>query len=282
MANNPFRKPYVFSKKWAIWDAIIIPFGIYANLKPTGETFGSFITNAITIIWTFVIIPWVIMRVWRAKRGRTPQGKYYEMSDSAISHAILELPSGKKPRTTTQLTLDNGVLVISGASVNLAEIKSARIGDPRSRLKIPFKVMTWSALLGSLYFIMQPFILILYLDYVPAIAASFPNSAPASRAKVYEILHTHAPLSFFVHSQALLAPALKAVGVSVAFGLIFRVLKFQVAFVIETTTGKVFFLPFRVPRNPFKNMKLATRQKKFIKKVKIAMKSARRNQKSES
>jgi hypothetical protein len=282
MANNPFRKPYVFSKKWAIWDAIIIPFGIYANLKPTGETFGSFVTNAITIIWTFVIIPWVIMRVWRAKRGRTPQGKYYEMSDSAISHAILELPSGKKPRTTTQLTLDNGVLVISGASVNLAEIKSARIGDPRSRLKIPFKVMTWSGLLGSLYFIMQPLILILYLDYVPAIAASFSNHSPASRERDYEILHTHAPFSVFVHSQALLVPALKAVGVMVALQLILRVLKFQLAFVIETTTGKVLFVPFRIPRNPFKNRKLNISLKKFIKKVKIAMKSARQNQKSES
>ena len=282
MANNPFRTPYVFSKKWAIWDAIIIPLGIYANLKPTGETFGSFVTNAITVISIFVIIPWVIMRVRRAQRGRTPQGKYYEMNDPAISHEILELPSGKKPRTTTQLTLDNGVLVISGASVNVAEIKSVRIGDPRSHLKIPFKVMTWSALLGPLYFLMQPIILILYVYYVPVIAASSPSTIADERERVYEILHTHSPFSLIVHSQALLVPSLKAMGVIVALELILRLLKFQLAFVIETITGKVFFVPFRIPRNPFKKMKSDSRRNKFIKKLKIAMKSARQNQKSES
>jgi len=282
MANNPFRRPYVFSKKWAIWDAIIIPFGIYANLKPTGETFGSFVSNAITIICIFVIFPWVIMRVRRAQRGRTPQGEYYEMNDPAIRHAILELPSGKKSRTTTQVTLDNGVLNISGASVNVAEIKSVRIGDPRSHLKIPIKVMNWSAALGSLYLLMQPLLLIMYLDYLPAISATFPNNKPDSKERVYEILHTHSPFSLFVHSQALLVPFLKAMGVLVAFELILRLLKFQLSFVIETIDGKVFFAPFRFPRNPFKKIKSDSRRNNFIKKVKIAMKSARQSQKYES
>jgi len=32
MARNPFRKPYIFSKKWAIWFVVGIPFILYADL----------------------------------------------------------------------------------------------------------------------------------------------------------------------------------------------------------------------------------------------------------
>jgi len=274
MIRNPFRKPYVFSKKWAVWLVVGVPFILYADLTDPSAKKSDVVSTTLLALFISVLAPWVIMRISRALKGKSPQGKTYDEDGTVIDGEVLNLKLGYRPRVRVQARLINGVVEIPEGKIAVAEIKSIKAKDPRALFaKLPFQIIKLALWLLYLYFLLQPLLLVVALVLVPWLQKQLNVPRPQTHDQIYEQLHTQKYLSHVVHSQALLQPALIALFIFVLI-IILKPFIVKTALVIETIDGKSMLMPFSYSLSPhIQNYVEVKRVKRFIKKVKKARKS---------
>jgi len=279
MARNPFRKPYVFSKKWAIWSALVIPYSVYANLTAPGAKSSDAITAVLVACVFFVLVPWAFMRIRRALQGKTPQGKYYYGQDGdVVNGEVLNLKLGYWPRVKIQAQLIDGVVEIPTGKIAVGDIKSIKAKDPRPLfIKIPLNIFRLIYGLIYLYFLLQP-LLLLTLFEIPDYVQKLVNGQQIiSRDQMYEQLLKIKFFSHFVHSQALLQPFLIVLSI-VLIGIILKPFIDKTALVIKTNDGNSLYMPFSTSLNPYIMLLVeGKRLRRFIKKVKKAQKQSRKS-----
>jgi len=279
MMRNPFRKPYVFSKKWAIWSALVIPFTVYVNLNTTGAKTSDAIAAVLVACVFFVLIPWAFMRIRRALQGKTPQGKYYYGQErEVVDGEVLNLKLGYWPRVKVQARLVDGIVEIPTGEIAVGEIKSIKAKDPRPLfIKIPILIFGLVPGILYLYFISQPLLLVTNI-YIPKyIQQQFNEPQLISHDQIYEQLHTQKYYSHVIHSQALLQPTLLALSF-ILIGLILKPFIVKSALVIKTKDGNILYMPFSTSMNPYIMLLVEGRRvRRFIKKVKKAQKRSRKS-----
>ena len=274
MIRNPFSKPYVFSKKWAVWLVVGVPFILYADLTDPSAKKSDVVSTTLLALFISVLAPWVIMRISRALKGKSPQGKTYDDDGNVIDGEVLNLNLGYRPRVRVQARLIDGVVKIPGGEIAVADIKSIKAKDPRALFaKLPFQIIRLALWLLYLYFLLQPFLLVDALVLTPWLQKQLKVPRPQTHDQIYEQLHVQKYLSHVVHSQALLKPTLISLSILVLI-IILKPFIVKTALVIETIDGKSMFMPFSYSLSPhIHNYIEVKRVKRFIKKVKKAHKS---------
>ncbi len=279
MARNPFRKPYVFSKKWAIWSALVIPYSVYANLTAPGAKSSDAITAVLVACVFFVLVPWAFMRIRRALQGKTPQGKYYYGQDGdVVDGEVLNLKLGYWPRVKIQAQLIDGVVEIPTGKIAVGDIKSIKAKDPRSLIvKLPINIFRLIYGLIYLYFLLQPLLLLTLFEIPDYVQKLFNGQQIISRDQMYEELLKIKFFAYMVHSQALLQPFLIVLSI-VLIGIILKPFIDKNALVIKTNDGNSLYMPFSTSLNPYIMFLVeGKRIRRFIKKVKKAQKRSRKN-----
>ncbi len=279
MARNPFRKPYVFSKKWAIWSALVIPYSVYANLTAPGAKSSDAITAVLVACVFFVLVPWAFMRIRRALQGKTPQGKYYYGQDGdVVDGEVLNLKLGYWPRVKIQAQLIDGVVEIPTGKIAVGDIKSIKAKDPRPLfIKIPLNIFRLIYGLIYLYFLLQPLLLLTLFEIPDYVQKLFNGQQIISRDQMYEELLKIKFFAYMVHSQALLQPFLIVLSI-VLIGIILKPFIDKNALVIKTNDGNSLYMPFSTSLNPYIMLYVeGKRLRRFIKKVKKAKKRSRKS-----
>ncbi len=279
MARNPFRKPYVFSKKWAIWSALVIPYSVYANLTAPGAKSSDAITAVLVACVFFVLVPWAFMRIRRALQGKTPQGKYYYGQDGdVVDGEVLNLKLGYWPRVKIQAQLIDGVVEIPTGKIPVGDIKSIKAKDPRPLfIKIPLNIFRLIYGLIYLYFLLQPLLLLTLFEIPDYVQKLFNGQQIISRDQMYEELLKIKFFAYMVHSQALLQPFLIVLSI-VLIGIILKPFIDKNALVIKTNDGNSLYMPFSTSLNPYIMLYVeGKRLRRFIKKVKKAQKRSRKS-----
>ena len=279
MARNPFRKPYVFSKKWAIWSALVIPYTVYANLTAPGAKSSDAITAVLVACVFFVLVPWAFMRIRRALQGKTPQGKYYYGQDGdVVDGEVLNLKLGYWPRVKIQAQLIDGVVEIPTGKIAVGDIKSIKAKDPRPLfIKIPLNIFRLIYGLIYLYFLLQPLLLLTLFEIPDYVQKLFNGQQIISRDQMYEELLKIKFFAYMVHSQALLQPFLIVLSI-VLIGIILKPFIDKNALVIKTNDGNSLYMPFSTSLNPYIMLYVeGKRLRRFIKKVKKAQKRSRKS-----
>ena len=279
MARNPFRKPYVFSKKWAIWSALVIPYSVYANLTAPGAKSSDAITAVLVACVFFVLVPWAFMRIRRALQGKTPQGKYYYGQDGdVVDGEVLNLKLGYWPRVKIQAQLIDGVVEIPTGKIAVGDIKSIKAKDPRPLfIKIPLNIFRLIYGLIYLYFLLQPLLLLTLFEIPDYVQKLFNGQQIISRDQMYEELLKIKFFAYMVHSQALLQPFLIVLSI-VLIGIILKPFIDKNALVIKTNDGNSLYMPFSTSLNPYIMFLVeGKRIRRFIKKVKKAQKRSRKS-----
>ncbi len=279
MARNPFRKPYVFSKKWAIWSALVIPYSVYANLTAPGAKSSDAITAVLVACVFFVLVPWAFMRIRRALQGKTPQGKYYYGQDGdVVDGEVLNLKLGYWPRVKNQAQLIDGVVEIPTGKIAVGDIKSIKAKDPRPLfIKIPLNIFRLIYGLIYLYFLLQPLLLLTLFEIPDYVQKLFNGQQIISRDQMYEELLKIKFFAYMVHSQALLQPFLIVLSI-VLIGIILKPFIDKNALVIKTNDGNSLYMPFSTSLNPYIMLYVeGKRLRRFIKKVKKAKKRSRKS-----
>ena len=279
MARNPFRKPYVFSKKWAIWSALVIPYSVYANLTAPGAKSSDAITAVLVACVFFVLVPWAFMRIRRALQGKSPQGKYYYGQDGdVVDGEVLNLKLGYWPRVKIQAQLIDGVVEIPTGKIAVGDIKSIKAKDPRPLfIKIPLNIFRLIYGLIYLYFLLQPLLLLTLFEIPDYVQKLFNGQQIISRDQMYEELLKIKFFAYMVHSQALLQPFLIVLSI-VLIGIILKPFIDKNALVIKTNDGNSLYMPFSTSLNPYIMLYVeGKRLRRFIKKVKKAQKRSRKS-----
>ncbi len=279
MARNPFRKPYVFSKKWAIWSALVIPYSVYANLTAPGAKSSDAITAVLVACVFFVLVPWAFMRIRRALQGKTPQGKYYYGQDGdVVDGEVLNLKLGYWPRVKNQAQLIDGVVEIPTGKIAVGDIKSIKAKDPRPLfIKIPLNIFRLIYGLIYLYFLLQPLLLLTLFEIPDYVQKLFNGQQIISRDQMYEELLKIKFFAYMVHSQALLQPFLIVLSI-VLIGIILKPFIDKNALVIKTNDGNSLYMPFSTSLNPYIMLYVeGKRLRRFIKKVEKAQKRSRKS-----
>ena len=279
MARNPFRKPYVFSKKWAIWSALVIPYSVYANLTAPGAKSSDAITAVLVACVFFVLVPWAFMRIRRALQGKTHQGKYYYGQDGdVVDGEVLNLKLGYWPRVKIQAQLIDGVVEIPTGKIAVGDIKSIKAKDPRPLfIKIPLNIFRLIYGLIYLYFLLQPLLLLTLFEIPDYVQKLFNGQQIISRDQMYEELLKIKFFAYMVHSQALLQPFLIVLSI-VLIGIILKPFIDKNALVIKTNDGNSLYMPFSTSLNPYIMLYVeGKRLRRFIKKVKKAQKRSRKS-----
>ena len=235
MIRNPFRKPYVFSKKWALWITIGIPLILYIDLTDSNAKRSDDVSTSTTVILIFLVIPWITVRIVRAFQGKSPQGKTYNNDGEVIEGEVLNLKFGYRPRVLVQARLLNGVVEFPTDKIAIEEIESIKLKDPR-----PLSHKFSAGLVGaSLYSLM------IYLDWRLA----------------YNYLHSLGILHLFVSMCS----------VFLLLTIIMPIITKQ-NLVIKSYDGKTIIMPFSKSLNGLSAMNEITRINRFKKKVKKAQK----------
>ena len=273
MARNPFRKPYVFSKKWAIWIGVGFPIVLYIDLTDPHAKKSNAVSTTITALIIFIALPWLSMRIFRGLRRKSPQGKTYDQDGEIIEGEALNLKVGYRPRLKVQAKLVDGVVEIPAGKIATADIKSIKVKDPRS---IPIKLLINTFAIPMqvlyLYLIAQPLILLYALVYIPILEKQLGNPQSISVNDRYEQLQSNSFFSHIVHSQALLKPFLIAFSISI-FMLIIKPFISKTALVITRNDESTLLMPFSFSLNPYIEVFVERwRVKRFVKKVKKAKK----------
>ena len=279
MARNPFRKPYVFSIKWAIWSALVIPYTVYANLTAPGAKSSDAITAVLVACVFFVLVPWAFMRIRRALQGKTPQGKYYYGQDGdVVDGEVLNLKLGYWPRVKIQAQLIDGVVEIPTGKIAVGDIKSIKAKDPRPLfIKIPLNIFRLIYGLIYLYFLLQPLLLLTLFEIPDYVQKLFNGPQTISRDQMYEELLKIKFFAYMVHSQALLQPFLIVLSI-VLIGIILKPFIDKNALVIKTNDGNSLYMPFSTSLNPYIMLYVeGKRLRRFIKKVRKAQKRSRKS-----
>ena len=279
MARNPFRKPYVFSKKWAIWSALVIPYSVYANLTAPGAKSSDAITAVLVACVFFVLVPWAFMRIRRALQGKTPQGKYYYGQDGdVVDGEVLNLKLGYWPRVKIQAQLIDGVVEIPTGKIAVGDIKSIKAKDPRPLfIKIPLNIFRLIYGLIYLYFLLQPLLLLTLFEIPDYVQKLFNGQQIISRDQMYEELLKIKFFAYRVHSHALLQPFLIVLSI-VLIGIILKPFIDKNALVIKTNDGNSLYMPFSTSLNPYIMLYVeGKRLRRFIKKVEKAQKRSRKS-----
>jgi hypothetical protein len=278
--SNPFRKPYVFSKKWAVWLVVGVPFILYADLTDPSAKKSDVVSTTLLALFISVLAPWVIMRMSRALMGKSPQGKTYDDDGDVIDGEVLNLNLGYRPRVRVQARLINGVVKIPDGEIAVAEIKSIKAKDPRALLaKLPFQIISLALWFLYSYFLLQPFLLVEFLELTPWLQKQFNVPLRQTHDQIYEQLlkqkiFGHKLFSHIVHSQALLQPTLIALSILILI-IILKPFIVKTSLVIETIDGKRMLMPFSYSLSPhIHNYIEVKRVKRFIKKVKKVHKSS--------
>jgi len=126
MIRNPFGKPYLFSKKWAIWLLIGVPFVLYSNYTDPNFKRSELVTTTVTILMIFVILPWILIRITRAISGKDPQGKTYDENGLVIEGDVLNLKYGYFPRNRVRAILRDGVVEFPTSKIKVKDIQSIK------------------------------------------------------------------------------------------------------------------------------------------------------------
>ena len=274
MIRNPFRKPYVFSKKWAVWIVLGVPFILYADLTDPTAKKSDVASTTLLALFISVLAPWAIMRISRALMGKSPQGKTYDDDGDVIDGEVLNLNLGYRPRVRVRARLINGVVEIPEGEIAVAEIKSIKAKDPRALFaKLPFQIIGLALGLLYLYLVLQPLLLVEFLVLVPWQKKRLNVPRPLTHDQIYEQLlkqkiFGHRIFSYIVHSQALLQPTLIALSIFILI-IVLKPFLFKTALVIETIDGTRMLMPFSYSLNPYiQSFIEGKRVKRFIKKVK--------------
>ena len=279
MARNPFRKPYVFSKKWAIWSALVIPYSVYANLTAPGAKSSDAITAVLVACVFFVLVPWAFMRIRRALQGKTPQGKYYYGQErDVVDGEVLNLKLGYWPRVKVQARLVDGIVEIPTGEIAVGKIKSIKAKDPRPLyIRIPLIIFNLAVTFLYFCFMLQPLLLVSKI-YIPQyIQQQFNEPQIISHDQIYEQLHTQKYYSHVINSEALLQPFLIALSI-ILVQLILKPFMVKTALVIKTKDGNSLYMPFSTSLNPYiMSLVEGRRVRRFIKKVKKAQKRFSKN-----
>jgi len=251
-----------------------VPFILYADLTDPSAKKSDLVSTTLLALFISVLAPWAIMRISRALKGKSPQGKTYDDDGEVIDGEVLDLKLGYRPRVRVQARLINGVVEIPEGEIAVTKIKSIKAKDPRALLaKLPFQILRLALWLLYLYFLLQPFLLVDALVLVPWLQKQLNVPRPQTLDQIYEQLHTQKYLSRVVHSQALLQPTLIALLILVLI-IILKPFIVKTALVIETIDGKSMFMPFSYSLSPhIQNFVEVKRIRRFIKKVKKAHKS---------
>ena len=273
MARNPFRRPYVFSKKWAAWIGVGFPIVLYIVLTAPDAKKSDAVSTTITALIIYIALPWASMRIFRALRKKSPQGKTYDHDGEIIDGEVLNLKVGYRPKVHIQAKLVSGVVEIPAGKIAVAEIKSIKIKDPRPiSIKLLINTFATGMQVLYLYFIAQPLILLFVLVYIPILEKQLGKPQSISVNERYEQLQSNSFLSFIVHSQALLQPFLIAFSISI-FMLIIKPFISKTALVITSNDGSSLPMPFSYSLNPYIQVFVESRRaKRFIKRVRKAKK----------
>jgi hypothetical protein len=279
MIRNPFRKPYVFSKKWAAWLVVGVPFILYADLTDASAKKSDVVITTLEALFIFALLPWTIMRISRALWGKSPQGKTYDNDGDVIDGEVLNLKVGYRPRVRVRARLVNGVVEIPTGEVAVTEIKSIKAKDPRPLfVKVPLGIFLLLLSLLYFYLLLQPLFLLIYIEIPWRVQKLFNTPQIISRDQMYEQLQTQKFFSQVVNSQALLRPTLIALSV-IFFTIILKPFIIKTALIIKTNDGKRMLMPYSYSLNPYiQNLVEAPRAKRFIRKVKKLKKVQKRNQ----
>lgn len=280
MIRNPFRKPYVFSKKWAVWLVVGVPFILHADLTDPIAKKSDVVSTTLLALFISVLAPWVIMRISRALMGKSPQGKTYDDDGDVIDGEVLNLNLGYRPRVRVRARLINGVVEIPTGKITVADIKSIKAKDPRALVaKLPFQIIGLAFQLLYLYFLLQPFLLVEALVLTPWLQKQLHVPRPQTHDQIYEQLlkqkiFGYKLFSHIVHSQALLQPMLIALSILVLI-ILLKPFIVKTALVIETIDGKRMLMPFSYSLSPQIHYYIEVKRvKRFVKKVKKAHKSS--------
>jgi hypothetical protein len=274
MIRNPFRKPYVFSKKWTVWLVVGVPFILYSNLTDASTKKSGIASAALLALFLSVLLPWVGMRISRALMGKSPQGKTYDDDGDVIDGEVLNLKLGYRPRVRVRAQLINGVVEIPSAKIAVADIKSIKAKDPRALFaKLPFQILRLALWFLYSYFLLQPLLLVEILVITPWVQKLLNVPLRQTHDQMYEQLlkqkiFGYKIFSHVVHSQALLQPTLIALSILILINIL-KPFIVKTALVIETIDGKSMLMPFSYSLSPhIQNFIEVKRVKRFIKKVK--------------
>ena len=273
MVRNPFRRPYVFSKKWADWIGVGFPIVLYIVLTAPDAKKSDVVTTTITALIIYIALPWVTMRIFRALRGKSPQGKITAHTRETNEGDVLSLKAGYRPRVQVQARLLDGVVEIPEGKIAIAEIKSIKVKDPRP-ISIKVLINTFAIAMQVLYFyfICQPLILLFVLVYIPILEKQLGNPQNISVDQRFEQLQNNSILSVVIHSQALLQPTVIAFSI-IIFMTIIKPFMSKTVLVIVSNSGNTLVMPFSFSLNPYIHVFVESRRvKRFVKKVKKAKK----------
>jgi hypothetical protein len=274
MIRNPFRKPYVFSKKWAAWLVVGFPFLLYIDLTAPSAKKSDVASTTLEALVIFALIPWTIMRISRALMGKSPQGKTYNDDGGVIDGEVLNLYFGYRSRVRVQARLIDEVVEIPTGKIAVAEIKSIKAKDPRPLfVKLLLKIFQLLSSLLYFYLLLQPLFLLKYIEIPWRVQRLFNAPQIISRDQMYEQLHSHKFFSDVVHSQALLRPTLIAFSVIIVT-IILKPFIIKTALIIKTNDGKIMLMPFSYSLNPYiQTLVEGPRATRFIRKVKKVKKA---------
>jgi hypothetical protein len=273
MARNPFRRPYVFSKKWAAWIGVGFPIVLYVVLTAPDAEKSDAVSTTFTALIIYIALPWASMRIFRALRKKSPQGKTYDYGGEIIDGEVLNLKIGYRPRLQVQAKLVSGVVEIPAGKIATADIKSIKVKDPRSiSIKLLINTFAVGMQVLYLYFIAQPLILLFALVYIPILEKQLGKPQAISVNERYEQLQSNSFLSFVIHSQALLQPTLIAFSIIIFMSIIKPFIS-KTALVIMSNDGSSLLMPFSYSLNPYIQVFVESRRaKRFIKRVRKAKK----------
>jgi len=235
MIRNPFRKPYVFSKKWAIWLAVGVPFILYADLTAATAKKSDVVSTTLLVFVIFVLLPWILMRITRTLKGKSPQGKTYDTEGEVIEGEVLNLKFGYRPRVPVHARLVNGVVEFPTGKIAIEEIKSFKVKDPRPLSRTwPIRIVGLSLLSSMIFYF-------------------------------YRLAYN------FYHSLAILQPFLIYFSIILLSFILLPFIAKQ-NLVIKTHDGNILSMPFSKSLNPLSAYFEGTRIQRFRKKVKKAQK----------
>ena len=269
MVRNPFRRPYVFSKKWAAWIGVGFPIVLYIVLTAPDAKKSDVVTTTITALIIYIALPWVTMRIFRALRGKSPQGKITAHTRETNEGDVLNLKAGYRPRVQVQARLVDGVVEIPEGKIAIAEIKSIKVKDPRPiSIKLLINTFAISMQVLYFYFICQPLILLFVLVYIPILEKQLGKPQNISVDQRFEQLQSISFLSVVIHSQALLQPTLIAFSI-IIFMTMIKPFMSKTDLVIVSHSGNTLVMPFSFSLNPYIHVFVESRRvKRFVKKVK--------------
>lgn len=243
MARNPFGKPYLFSKKWAIWLLIGVPFVLYSNYTDPNFKKSELVTTTVTILTIFVVLPWILIRIARAISGKNPQGKTYDENGLVIEGDVLNLKYGYFPRNRVRAILRDEVVELPTSKIEVKDIQSIKAKDPRPlNIKLPIYALTFILALIYFYFIFQVVIL-LSLKFLPILEQKMGSQEVISDDQRFEQFRSNKFLSTFIHSQELQGPFLVVVALFI-FAVLIKVFFFKISLLITTREGETLMMPF--------------------------------------